>query len=152
MEIWRKDDDVILLFKEISQSIQNNLIKEIEIILNKLNILKCIKIYNKIISTSVRQSTNNYKFKIEFTHVDELRINITKHSMQPKIIKCSDEDAKKIKEMFVYEMPKIKHIDPVIVWFNWNINDVIAYCYKKCDQLDTNHPKCCKDIEYRLIV
>lgn len=146
-EIWRKDGEDLLLFSEISSSVQVKLLESLIKTCEEYNVKKAIKIYEDGTSSCVR---NRKADAIELICTDELLCDITKHKFQPKMFKCNPSQAELAIGMHLHALPRFSIDDPMVRMMDWSKGDVIAICDDKCEILKDD-ATCCDATRFRIV-
>ena len=107
---------------------------------------RAIFIYDESITTNAKSIiASSRQIAIDAFSIDQLQINITKHTFQPVFELCSSTDLNKICESYgctKSQLPKLLYDDPIRRYFGLSKNDLI----KTTQVYGTLH-----DIEYRIV-
>lgn len=147
--VWKKAEDVCLVFSQIFDSIQLNNVKTIKEELKKLKIKHCIVLY-KIIITSVVKNLAADEFDIEMFNINDLQVDILNHVFQPSFFKIDYPEI--VTRQFLYQMPQFLSTDPIVKYYNYKKGDVIGICEEKCGQKYGTDGFCCKKTRFRIVV
>lgn len=95
--------------------------------LNKLKIHHGIIVFQEITPSTNKhiRDTAELKLTIETFYDRELMCNITKHSLVPKHIKLSDDDAETFKKKWGTKFPVLSHSDPVAKFYAFKKGDIV---------------------------
>jgi DNA-directed RNA polymerase subunit H (RpoH/RPB5) len=151
-ETWICENGRIILFKKIAETIDNQFINFLKTFILQTsigNVIKIVKLYHNSISPTVRQILSQEKFEIdfEFKATFKLSCNIMKHELQPKVKKCKNPEV--IQELYKYMMPQYTISDPVCIWMDFKIGDIISICENKCN---SSLDQCCVKTRFRKVV
>lgn len=150
-ELWQNEHGLIMLIKEIAHTIDKKKIAEIKNLVAQTNftLFKVVKLFKTTTSPAVlTMLSEDTTINLELKHVNSLICNIMKHECQPRFKKCND--AQSIKQKFTAAIPQMLSSDPVCIWMDWHVGDVIAICDNtKCS---SNEDSCCGYTRYRIIV
>ena len=135
---------LLIYFKNEQKQIHKDDIKEFLVKMNKQKIKRGIIVSNNSLSTICKKLLTtmkvDYGYFVEHFVVEDLLINITKHSLVPKHVKASEEEKKLVLKKYrakVAQMPKILVGDPVARYLGLRRGDMVKI-YRKSDTCGTH--------------
>ena len=158
LQIWKKENDFLIVLCKLFSSIQVKIFEKILIILKQqqqhnYSISKIVILYESNISSSVKtklQAHNDiFKQTFEFICTKNLIIDIIKHRYQPKFTLLTKSQTEKCQQLYENNMPLISINDPVVKIFDWRLNSVICICSEKCNNNLNDNGFCCVHARHR---
>jgi DNA-directed RNA polymerase I, II, and III subunit RPABC1 len=99
--------------------------------MNEIGINHSIVIYQDGITAATKNTLSHaLDRKIELFHEEDLQINITKHSLQPKFIKLDNTEAENFKRDYGVKFGTLRHDKPIARFYDYNKGDVIKILRK----------------------
>ena len=103
--------------------------KEYIQLLTDLNMKHAIIIFNNTITSAAKKTIENLvDHEIELFELCEMQFNITKHYLQPKFLKLTDEEISSIDKSSKFGLPIMKSIDPISRFYNYKKGNIIKIC------------------------
>lgn len=104
-------------------------VKNIQIyitVMNELHIFHAIIVYKDGVTAFTKKAVDqSLEMRFELFDMENLQFNITKHRLQPKFERLSDEDAENFKKEFGLKFPSLRHDDPIALFYDYNKGNVI---------------------------
>jgi len=135
--------DCLIVFFEKTSGLTTDRVYKLLIKTREKNCNHCIIVYKDNVTTYVKNLIGNELFErsrsdksaihnttdldIEIFNEAELRINITKHRLQPKTVdKLSEVDTTSFKKKFGIKIPVFSITDPLVRFYNYKKGDIIS--------------------------
>lgn len=151
-EIWASDTGhQVLVFPQVSDSVQIKMIDQLLHIAQIFHISHLIKLYSTSVSSSVQNKLAECKLRVELICAKLLICDITQHVLQPTFTLCDEVQRVNALAKHKYAPPQYPLDDPIVIWYGWKKGDVIAICDNKCQHLD-QYANCCGKTRYRIVV
>lgn len=126
----KKDGEIICAYFSDNFKFNVTNLEECVSIMTDNGIHHCIIIYKENITPYASKAIDSFKdIKIELFSEQELNCNITKHVLQPKFELLSPEESVEFKKKWS-KFPTLKHNDPISLFYNFSIGDVIRVTRK----------------------
>ncbi len=95
-------------------------------IMNELQIFHAIIVYKDGVTAFTKKAVDqSLEMRFELFAVENLQYNITKHRLQPRFERLSNEDADNFKKEFGLRFATLRHDDPIALFYDYNKGDVI---------------------------
>lgn len=136
--------------KQISNEVINDFIDKVDLLQN-VSIVKSILIVDTNLSPKSLNTINNLDFPCQLFYFDELMYNPTRHLDVPRHELVPQDQVKQLLKDLKVELSNlllIRHDDPIVKYYNWNIGDVIRI-YRKDDYINI---LASETVNYRVVV
>ncbi len=128
--IFGKDKTKIIIIWHIEEKLGLKTVKNCCVQLKDNNIKNAIIIkYGKLTppaKATISESASLYKIRV--FDVEDLKINITKHSLVPKHECLSKDEEDKLLKTYKLkktQLPRMLNTEPVVMYYDWNRGDII---------------------------
>lgn len=128
----KQDGSKICMFKTIKQKVGVKDVTECIGAMKLGNIKHCV-----IVCEDITPATKNMvktlpvlEMVVEIFNVEDVRINITKHSLVPKHEKLPDDEAKDFKKKYGVKIPVMLREDPIVKFYGYKRGNIIRVIRK----------------------
>ena len=120
-----KDVKVLVYFSNYNNKSNKEYVRNIIEEAEKIEITHIILVNEVPLTPSANKYIEMYPMKIEFFLFEELRFNITKHTLVPKHVLLDTKESAEIIEYYGKKfLPQIKQKDPISRYFNADIGQI----------------------------
>ena len=120
-------DKAIIVFFDTQPKLNKGSISKYMSIMKEENVTHSIIVYSESVTNMTSKSVEqSLEMKIELFCVDELQFNITKHRLQPKIVRNLTRDENiAFRKQFGIKLPVMRYTDALRRFYNFGIGDII---------------------------